>query len=256
MAGRTVPKFNTVFVDGYALTGYTVNLGPLSTVFDEPDLTTMGDAVKGTLPAWCDLNVGALNGVFDNTASTGLHVLHSAGAGAKHLVTAMFGDRAAPAQGGWAFTAECEQGAYTEHDSSGAAFVNLPFSKTANNATTLQYPKGWGMVLNANTARTGANSSTGVDYPSAASTAFGGYMAYHVTAGNGTATISVDDSADNSSFSALSGATTGSITCAAGVSGIVALARTATVRRYLRYQIAMGTATSVTFVLTFVRMTY
>ena len=78
-------------------------------------------------------------------------------------------------------------------------------------------------------------------------------MVYQVLAGNGTATISIDNSANNSAFTALSGATTGSINCAVVQHGIVALGVTATVRRYLRWQIALGTATSVTFALSFHR---
>jgi len=144
---------------------------------------------------------------------------------------------------------------YSARDDGGAQTVSLPFGEWANNATTLLYSKGWGVILNANTARTAANASTGGP-DSGGQTTRGGYLVYHVTASSDaahTATISIDDSSDDASYGALSGATTGSITVTAGVSGIVALSPTATVKRYTRWQIALGTATSVTFVLAFVR---
>ena len=66
-------------------------------------------------------------------------------------------------------------------------------------------------------------------------------------------TISVDDSADNSSFLALSGCTTGSIDVSTKPSGIVAIGKTATVRQYVRWQVALGTASDVDLTLSFIR---
>ncbi len=80
-------------------------------------------------------------------------------------------------------------------------------------------------------------------------------MMYQVLAGNGTATLKVQDAATNTnpSFADLTGATTGVITCAAGVHGFVQLGVTATVRQFLRWQIVWGGATSVSFALGFMR---
>ena len=136
----------------------------------------------------------------------------------------------------------------------------MPAPNSQENGETLANPGNSARTMaitaagtNAATARTGANSDTGgPDY--GAATSKGGFMAYHVLASSNashTATISVDDSSDDSTYNALSGATTGSITVTAGVSGIVAV--TGTVNRYLRWQLALGTATSVTFVLSFHR---
>ena len=81
---------------------------------------------------------------------------------------------------------------------------------------------------------------------------------YQVFAGDGTATISVEDATTNSdaNFAALTGATSGEIDFSTPTAGIVAIGRTATVRRYLRWQISLNTATTVTFALAFVRATY
>ena len=78
-------------------------------------------------------------------------------------------------------------------------------------------------------------------------------MTWQVFAGDGTATISVDDSADDNTYGALSGATSGEIDFSSPSSGFVALATTATVKRYIRWQLSLNTANTVTFALAFVR---
>ena len=255
LTGRTLPKFDRFYCDGYDLSGYSRTIGPLEQTYDEHDLTAdMGDTVKGYLPGHLQSNVGVLNAVFDNTATTGLHAL-MATAGASRNVIVAIGIRAAPAQGDPCFCGEFLHKGYTP-ESTGGVMATLPFSGAAANATTKLYGS-WGILLHENVARTsatGANTGSGFDNPTGAQTLFGGVFYYQVLAGNGTATLSVDDSASvGSGFAALSGATSGSITCAAGVKGVVALAPTATVRQFLRFQIAFGAATSVTWIAAFVR---
>lgn len=251
--GRTLQRWTRVFINGYDLSGYTVKIGPLENSYAPADLTTIADAVKGALPGQGSAKCGTLNGVFDNTATSGLHVLSSAQAGEKRLVTTCLGIRAEPAVGDPCFTVEASQLGYGEVDTGGAMTVSVPFGEWSSSASSLLYARAWGRILNANTTRTGANSATGGVDNGAASTT-GGYMIYHITTGDGgNATISIDDSANDSAYSALSGATTGNIAMTTGVSGIVALSPTATVRRYLRWQLTLDTSVIVTFVLAFVR---
>ncbi len=256
--GRTSSKWVRVYVDGYHISTYTTKIGPLETTFDAAELTTLADAAKGYLPTWSHIKPGTLNGVLDPTATSGLHALASAAAGTRRLVTVCVGMRAEPALGDPCFTAEATQDGYHEVDSGGATTVSVPFGEYSASATTLLYPRAWGWILNPNTARTAANSSTGIDdlIAPATSTTRGGYMVYHVTASSNavhTATLKVQDSDTNIDADFDDLLTTGAITVTAGVSGIVALAPTATVRQYLRWQMALGTATSVTFLLAFVR---
>jgi len=252
MAGRTVSKHQRVYVNGYDLSGYSRSVGEFGVECDTPDLTVWTDAVKGFLTGAANRVFGPLNVNLDNTATVGVHVLENA-SDAYRLVTLAIGDRAAPTLGTPVFCAELRKTAYTFAEAGGAAVANLGFGQTDVTSTARAYTNPFGVLLNANVARTGANSSAGTADNAGAATTAGGVFVYQVTAGNGTATLSVDDSADNSTFAALSGATSGSITCAAGVYGVVALARTATVRQYLRYQLTLGTATSVTFVSAFLR---
>lgn len=249
--GRTLLKWTQIFADGYALCGYGRSIGPLKWEYQEADLHGWCNNVVGYLPNQADLGVGEFNGVLDTTATVGIHPVLNA-AGTYRNIMIPVGIRGSVAAGDPVYMGRFEQLGYQATEDGGAVVVNIPFGNW-DAAGMISYSKPWGVMLHANEAATAANSGTGIDDRGAATSA-GGWMMYQVTAGNGTATISIDDSADNSSFTALSGATSGSIDCSSPISGIVALGTSATVRRYLRWQIALGTATTVTFALAFVRI--
>lgn len=252
--GRTVQKHTRVYVAGYDLSGYARSIGPLSTSFETNDLTVMTDAVKGALPGQAEISVGKLDGVLDPTASVGLHAVFSANTGARRVVSVPIGFRAAPAQGDPVFCGEFIQGAYTATPDGGVT-VNLPFETWATDSSSLLYAKAWGWLLHAKGAETAVNTAVGID-DNGAATAAGGYLTYHLFSSDGTVTLKVQDAATNlnASFADLSGATSGSIDASVTpASALVALAPTATVRRYLRWQLVLGTATTATFALSFVR---
>ena len=250
--GRTTSRWQRVFVDGYDFSGQARKVGPLEITRAPADLTALSDPVRGYYPNHSHVNVGAINSVFDNTATTGIHNL-LATAGVKRTVTIAQGIRAVPALADPVFAGQFTQGEYMAADDGGGVVVNLPFHGWAEDAASVLFASPWGVLLNANVARTAVNSSTGVDLIDV-STAKGGVMVYHVTASSGgahTATIKVQDSDTDVSldYDDLVGATTGVITVTAGVNGLVAISPTATVRQFVRWQIVLGTATSVTFVL-------
>lgn len=254
--GRTATnRWTRVYMDGYDISGDSRTVGQLVWTYDEGDLTCFPDEVKGALPGRPTLGIGTLNGVFSNTATTGLHIIANAPSGNRTVMIPL-GIRAAPDQGDPVYMGQFTQLGY-QQEGDVASYVSIPFGLPSETNTTLLYDKPWGWLLHAHGAETAVNSAVGID-DNGAATAFGGYMMYQVTAGNGTATIKVQDAATNTnpSFSDLSGCTSGSIDCTTVKYGIVAVGRTATVRRYLRWQIVLGTATSVTFALAFVRATY
>lgn len=117
------------------------------------------------------------------------------------------------------------------------------------------YPLEWGVQLTAgkrsDTGAVSASSSTSVDdYGSA--TAFGWSAYLQVFSFTGTSiTVAIRDSADNSTFAAITGA---SFTAATGVTSerIQASSATAAVRRYLSIH-TTGTFTQCTFAVLFVR---
>ena len=243
-------------MDGYDMSGYSRSIGPLAWTVEEGDLTCITDAIKGVLPSQSTLGIGSLNGVLDNTATSGLHVIAN-GAGVMRTVMIPVGINAAPAQGDPVYCGEFEQKDYMADPNAAGTYVNIAFEKTSLRGTTTAYAKPWGWLLHAKGAETAANTAVGID-DNGASSAFGGFMMYQVFAGNGTATIKVQeaDTNSNGSFGDLSGATSGSIDCSTVKFGIVPLAKTAAVKRYLRWQVALGTANTVTFALAFVRATY
>ncbi|TAJ21835.1 MAG: hypothetical protein EPO65_00615 [Dehalococcoidia bacterium] len=111
----------------------------------------------------------------------------------------------------------------------------------------------WGRQLTAGKRTdTTATNGTGVDHTDV-STAFGWQAYLHVFSFTGTSvTVTLQDSADNSSFAAITG---GAFTAATGVtSQRLEGARDATVRRYVRVATS-GTFTSAVFAVMFVRNT-
>jgi len=255
--GRTLKRFSRVYVDGYDMSGYTREIGPLDWTYPEVEQVALMDSVKGALTDTPEISIGTLNGLFDNTATSGIHAVLS-GADASRDVLIALGIRAAPAQGDPAFMGMFNQAGYGIAPSGGDIALTIPFGKISP-AEGLLYEKPWGVLLHENTEEDDANSAAGLDDDRrAAQTTKGGFLMYHILAvtGTGTVTISIDDASTNSggSFGALSGATTAAIAhTAVPCAGIIQLGVTATVKRYLRWQMALSTITACTFVLGFVR---
>jgi hypothetical protein len=258
--GRTTIKNYRMYVGGYDLSGFGRDIGPIGVEVEEVDLTTWTDPVKGYLKNRAQVGIGTLNAVFDNTATTGIHALMGT-AGIKRDVLIALGIQAAPTAGDPAFMGQFAQSGYQEVDNGGAMTVTVPFEGWDATANSMLYAPGWGILLHPNAAETAVNTAVGFDNPTGGQTLNGGLMVYQVLTSSNpshTATLKVQDAATNTnpSFADLSGATTGVITVTAGVSGLVALPTTgagATVRQFLRWQIVLGTATSVTFLIGFVR---
>lgn len=251
--GRTVKRYSRFYSNGYDLSGYTRQFGPLDVEFEIGADAALSDEIKAVLNGHASIKIGELSGFFDNTATAGLHAHASDGYGLRTIMAAI-GIRNAPAQGEPVFAGIFEQLAYKAVPETGFVVASMPFGNESILAS-MQYENPWGVLLAPNAARTAVNSSTGVD-DWGAQTTFGGFMCYQLFASNGTVTLSVQDAATNvdGSFAALSGATSGSINASVTpAAGIVALSRTATVRRYLRWQLAFGTASSATFALSFHR---
>lgn len=249
--GRTLLKWTRVYIDGYSMCGYGRSIGPLLQEYEEADLSGWCHDVKGYLPNRARLGVGEFNVVLDSTATVGSHTVLN-GAGTYRNIMVPIGIRAAPAAGDPVYMGRFEQLGYQATEDGGAIVATVPFGGW-DVASMINYSKPWGVLLHADSAVTAANTAAGIDDRGAATTA-GGWLMYQVTAGDGTATISIDDSANNSDWTALSGATSGEIDCSSVQHGIVALGTTATVRRYLRWQISLNTANTVTFALAFVRI--
>jgi len=264
--GRTKPKWTRVFANGYNISGYGRSIGPLSVEYDEADLTTWTDTTRGYLRNIAQANLGTFNGVFDNTATTGLHALLGA-AGIIRTVIVAIGIRAEPTQGDPAFCGQFLQGAYQVQEDGGAVTVNIPWNGYSAEATTKLYPMSWGQLLHGNVTATGANTAVGFDNPTGAATTNGGYFIYQLlstTSGAGTVTVSVQDSATNLNDGAFANLATplssGAIAYnALPAYGVVAMppapsGAATTIRQYVRWQLAFaGGMDQCTFVSALVR---
>jgi hypothetical protein len=218
----------------------------------------------GTWLGQATISPGTLNGIFDTTATTGIHALMKAPDALRNVLVAQ-GIRAAPAIGDPVFCGQFRQDDYTVGPGETPLIATIKFAPASGDtgATTsaIKYSKPWGILLHTNVAATAAYTSTGID--NGEDTHKGGYMMYQVTtaagAGYMTAAIIVQDSTEevNGSYGTL--LSSGTINCGTGgdtavpISGVVALAPTATIKQFVRWQITLTTATSVTFVLAFVR---
>jgi len=246
------------YADGYNLTGYGRTVGPLPWEYEEVELTAgMGDPVKGYLPG--EVTIGGLtyHAVLEDTALVGSHA-RLGNPGSYNVVMVPFGIRAAVEIGDPVYAGRFEQLAYRVVDDGKAVTVDAVYGQP-HITTLLNYPKPWGLMLHELSAETAVNAGTGDSVDHGAQTTAGGYMVYQVFAAAGagtrTATIKVQDSDTNvdGDFVDLPGATTGVIDCINPVAGIHQCAIGETVDRWLRWQIVLGTATSVTFALSFVR---
>lgn len=257
--GPTVSKYWRKYIGGYDLSGYTSQIGPLACTFEEGAFAPQNADLKGTfLGQATNVSPGTLTGYFENVASGGLKAVLGT-PGSARVVSVAVGIQAAPAAGDPVFCGEFEQLTYDVGNGTPVP-ATVQFGNIAATFAAINYETPWGILLHANGAETGANSATGIDQ--LAQTAYGGYMVYHVLTaagpGDQTATIKVQDADTNSDGSFGDLLSSGVINCGSGgtavpTSGVVALAKGATVKRYVRWQLALGTATSVTFVLTFVR---
>lgn len=199
---------------------------------------------------------GTIDNVSAKEYSSGLNADH----GTRNNMIAI-GANAVPAAGDNIFAWVFEQTAQTVDQGTGFVALSLPFGG-ASSLAPLTYKKPWGKLLYAKAARTsviGVNTDAGID-DYGASTALGGIFVYQLFTSDGTVTLSAQDAAVNNdggyADSGITTATSGAILATScGKAGMVSLGTTATVRRYLRWQIAFGTATTATFAVGFIRNT-
>ncbi len=241
-----------VFCDGYDISGYANSIGALALKFAATPNHAYSDAVMNVLAGRPTIGAGNISALADNDTA-GLHVLANSGAGTRNIMVA-FGVLAAPVAGNPVFAWKFEETGYQVSAGSGFLASTLEVG-SASYAGILSYNTPWGVLLHASSAETAANTAVGLD-DNGASSAKGGIFVYHIQSSDGTVTIKAQDAATNldGSFADLSGATSGSVDASVTPkSGMIALSTSATVRRYIRWQLALGTATTVTFTSALIR---
>lgn len=251
---RVVSKDLRCYIDGYDLSSYITNIGGLNWDYGFTQIAGLSEEIKGGLPGQASTGIEAINGMFDSTATSGLHAVMSTVT--NHHVMIPFGVAGAPAIADFAYFGRFEQLGYQAEIGDGLTAVNMKFGQPSVDEE-LSYDKPWGVLHHASAARTAANTAVGIDDYGSATT--GGYMMYQIFSviGSGTVTIKMQhaDTNQNASFADLGGCTSGAIAHGSVPASDIkeTTATSTTVNQYLRWQIALDTITSVTFALAFMR---
>ncbi len=260
--GRTTPFWRRFYADGYDYSNDFKTIGPLTWEFDVAEDAAVNRAVKGGWNGQVTISPGTGNFVFDSTTLTGIHTRMKV-SGANHNLMIPQGIQAAPAQGDPVYVGQFPQSSFSAEGESLVA-ATIKFGNSSKDSAAYQYQIPWGKLLHANGAETAVNTAAGIG--GLGETLVGGYMAYQVfsAVGNGDirATIKVQD-CDTSGGTYNDLLSSGIINCgSAGVavptSGVVALARSAHVQSYTRWQVVFSVVgghecTSLTFALAFIR---
>lgn len=245
--GRTVNKFTRFYADGFDQSGFLLDVGSLSSVYAQVGGAHLSDEVKGFLPGQAENSIGPVNMMFDNS-SDGFHELEKDSVMA---AMAVIGIRSEPIVGDAAFAGDFLLLDYIA--SIGEEVAATAVFAPSTLATTLLYDNPWGLLALEKSTKTAANSAVGtIDHE--ASTDFGGFACFQLFSSNGTATLKIQDADTNSDGSFGDLLSSGVIDASATpVGSIVALGKTATVERYIRWQLTLGTATTVTMAMSFHR---
>lgn len=252
---RTNNRWIRPYLSGYAVGDSVSNVGSLGWTSDTSAEAAYTDDVKNAIVGMVEVSPVTLNTILSPSASTGLYELANSGLGTFDLLVA-YGILAEPKIGDPIFAWRYEQIGYSVDPGGGfvMATIDLATTYATNNpAVNSGYSSPFGVMLHAAGATVAVNSNAGIDDNGAATTA-GGVFFWHLLSSDGSVTLKLQDAATNTdgSFSDLTGATSG-VLAAAPASGQVALSRTATIRRYLRWQLVFGTASTASFVLGFHR---
>lgn len=249
----TNPKWGRAYINGLDCSGVFRDLGEFGVAFNAPQDMALADRVMNVTLGRADITAGPISSMLSPGTAGPLELL--IGAAQTLYYMRAWGIGAEPTVGdpmaAWVFNQSDFKHA------SGDGFDT--FTLAAMQASPLQptgYSNPFGILTHGKTAETAANTAIAT-LDAGASSALGGIFWWQVLSSDGTVTVSLDDSAtnaNNAAFAALSGATSGSVDASSTPKyGFAQLSATATVRRYLRWQIALGTATTATFVSGFVR---
>jgi hypothetical protein len=194
-----------------------------------------------------------MEGILFTAASAGWHALASAVPATRNILLPI-GSGAAPVVGDWAWMGQWIQASYIKPTNTGMSTVTMKFGlpDVSLNPT---YDQPWGTFLHVLGAETGVNSAVGFD-TGVVTSSLGGVFCYQITAANGTATVKLQDAATNTnpSFADVTNATSGVVDASTTPkSGTIYLGKTATVRQFLRWQLVLGTCTTCTFCIGFIR---
>ena len=259
--GRTLSKWARIYGNGYDLSGHARSIGTLPWEFESPDLFTMTDPIHNHLLGQSTIGPLSFNMILDTTAVSGSHTLLSANNALWDLMIPI-GIRADPAMGDPVYMGKFPQKKYVSEEDAGVITASVDFGIWDAGDRTI-YKKPWGNLVAPWADYSAPNAGLGYDdLGGAGPTLFGGYMMYQIFAFTvaGTVAISLQHSTDNVALNFTELATpltTGALaTGTFPTAGIVECGRTESIKRFIRYQIALaGGTTHCWMALAFVRGT-
>lgn len=260
--GRTSPRYVQYYCNGTDLTGETRSVGPIAWDADYTEDAALNWEAKGGLCGMQFVTLGQVNTImrFDTTATASpLDIIHGWD---QALTTVMVpvGIRAAAAAGDPCAMLSLWQKKNEFSHGEGLATVTIDYESAAQDstATKLAFDTPWGTLVHAKGSETGANSSSGIDNAAGAATSLGAWMMVQIfgVTGAGTVTITLQDSADNqnATFANVTSLTTGAVANTSAPMAIWAqTTATATIKRYVRWQVSLAGSTAVNFALSYAR---
>lgn len=247
------PTKQRFYINGYDGSGSVPALGTWGVSFDTSPEAALSMEIKSVFKGFGNFTAGPVNTFLAPGVAGDMHALFSVGDYFNLL--AVFGTPGGPNVGDPICAMTMEQGEYKAEPGDGFFGANVAFP-AASQRGSLAYAACWGVLLHPDRSETAANTAIAT-IDNGAATTHGGLFVYHLLSSDGTVTLSADDSAtnaNNAAFAALSGATSGSIDASVTPkSGIIALGTTATIRRYPRFQVAFGTATTARWICGLIR---
>jgi hypothetical protein len=237
---------DNLYVDGFDLSGDTGNISTLGAPLSTQDVTAINKLAFEKIGL---LHDGTINwGSYWNPSSGG------AGTSAHEVLrTLPVTDRLVTYFRGTALGAPSASIVTKQIDYAGTRNQDGSFTFTIDGQSNA-FGIEWGIGLTAGLrTEAAAGNAPSVDLgPTPVSFSFGWAAYLHATAFTGTsATVKIQDSADNATFTDLAGATFGPVTVKGG-QRIFSASPTATVRRYVRL-VSTGTFTNVVYAVNFVR---
>lgn len=231
------------------LSGDVGAVGTIDTIRGVQDVSAINQSAMDRIMTVRDGTIGFTS--FWNTAAGQAHLTLSALPTTDVQASVVAGT---PALGSWVASLVAKQSTYSEQrGQDGSLVANTTLNGNGS-------PVEWGELLTTGrqTFASGSVNTTAIDldtvYTGSTSTAFGAAAYLHVfSLGSGTPTLTIQDSANNSAFAALSPTSLAFSPTAAGVERQVT-GLTATVRRYVRIAVT-GTYTDLVCALVFVRYT-
>jgi hypothetical protein len=243
-------KWVRMYVDGVDISGYVNSFGSLGVVRETTDVSSIIAVIKNITLGRPAITAGPINSIID--ASAGSPQMQFS-AVAERYIAILFGSNREPVADDLMFAWKMAQSSFVTAGGNSLG-VNFNFDGAASGMVAYGNP--WGRIVLPKSTKTAANSSdTNIVSPTGSATTHGGLFVYHLFSSDGAVTLSLEGSTNGTgSWTAVEGATSGSINASSTPKfGIAEMATNYTVKKYIRWQLDLGSSSTATFMLGLIR---